>query len=423
MTVNRPWTDVTIERLAESGEGLGFDKSGVVLVPGALPGERVRVQLEKKTRLATAIEWVSTAPDRIEPACAISERCGGCDWLHVPRDVQRETRLDAVRRALPKEARDVEIAFHPAPRELGYRTRARIAWKTTGDRVVLGHRAKGARSVVDADACPVLDPALEGALAPLHAALAKVRGEGEVFLAKGEGGRPVATIRAEKPLDAEGFRSVEWLREQGFAGVELYAPGATAPATSGDARPLLEGADGKPLWIAPEGFAQANESLNSELVRYVVDQSKCDGRKVLELFAGAGNFTVMLAPRAKKVSAVEFDAKAIRALRENVAARGITNVSARECEALDAVVASVREDVVVLDPPRQGAHDVCARLALEPPRRLVYVSCDPATFGRDAGRLLPGMALEALAAFEMFPQTPHVELVGTFVRRTGSVKK
>ena len=409
------WIDVTIERLAESGEGLGFDKGGAILVRGAMPGDRVRVQLAKKSRDAAAIDWVETAAERIVAPCAVAERCGGCTWQHVPDAMQTDARLEALRRSLPRSHREMDIAWHASPSQYGYRTRARIAWKFTAGSVALGHRAAASHAIVDTVECPVLDAVLERALAPLRVALEAIRGEGEVFLAKGRGGAPVATLRARGALSAEGFRQTEWLCSQGFAGVELYAPGASAPATSGDPRPVVRGADGADIVLAPEGFAQANEQLNHELVRTVVERARCDGKKVLELFAGAGNFTVALAPVAKKISAVELDARAVRALQENLAARSIANVSARECPAEVAAATHRSSDIIVLDPPRQGASEVIAALVTDLPRRLVYVSCEPATFSRDAQRLIAaGMRLDSLDAFEMFPQTPHVELVAVF---------
>jgi 23S rRNA (uracil1939-C5)-methyltransferase len=189
---------------------------------------------------------------------------------------------------------------------------------------------------------------------------------------------------------------------------------------SGDPRPIIEGADGEPLLLAPEGFAQAHERLNRVLVSTVVDRARCAGRKVLELFAGAGNFTVALARAAKKVSAVELDGRAVAALRENVARRALHEVSARECTAEEAAASHKSFDVVVMDPPRAGAAGVIEAFSTHAPRRLVYVSCEPATFGRDAGRLLDrGMELESIDAFEMFPQTPHVELVAAFSAKRG----
>lgn len=420
MSNSSSWIDVKIERLAESGEGMGFDEQGAILVRGAMPGDRVRVQLPKRSRTAGSIEWVETSDARLVAPCAVSEKCGGCTWQHVPAEMQADARIEAVRRSLPRLAREIEIEWHPSPIAYGYRTRARIAWKSTARSLSLGHRAAASHDVVDALSCPVLDPALEAALAPLRAALAVIGGEGELFLAKGAGAKPVATIRAKGALSAAGFAQCEWLVSQGFAGVELYAPGASAPATHGDARPVVTGVDGLPIVLAPEGFAQANERLNEQLVNAVVERARCDGKRVLELFAGAGNFTVALARKAKKVSAVELDGRAVRALRDNLTARKIENVAARESAAEEAMSGYKNHDVIVLDPPRQGASEVVAALSDELPRRIVYVSCEPSTFARDAQRLMDkGMRIESLDAFEMFPQTPHVELLGVFSTRGG----
>jgi 23S rRNA (uracil1939-C5)-methyltransferase len=113
---------------------------------------------------------------------------------------------------------------------------------------------------------------------------------------------------------------------------------------------------------------------------------------------------------------VESDVRAVAALRENVAARALANVTAT-CGDAEAALAGARTDVVVLDPPRTGARAVCEALAARTPRRVVYVSCDAPTLGRDVGMLMHGMELVALDAFEMFPQTPHLEVVATLVRR------
>lgn len=415
------WIDVSIEGLAESGEGLGFEPSGVVLVRGAMPGDRVRVRLAKKSRIADQVEWVETSADRIVPPCGVADRCGGCTWQHVPQAQQATARLDAIRRALPKPLREMDIAWNASPQAYGYRTRARIAWKTSGGKLFLGHRAASSNDVVDTSECPVLAPELDAALDPLRAALVRVGGSGEVFLALGKDRRPVATLHPNEKISADGFAASLGLVGLGFAGVELYAPGATAPAVDGDPRPVVAGVDGAPLVLAPEGFAQAHETLNQELAQTVVARARCDAKKVLELFAGAGNFTVALARKAKKVSAVELDARAVKALQDNLAARSIDNVAARTSPAEDAARSHRNWDVIVLDPPRQGAPEVMAALVEEPPKRVVYVSCDPATFGRDVQRLLAaGMSVESLDAFEMFPQTPHVELVATIVRRGGA---
>jgi 23S rRNA (uracil1939-C5)-methyltransferase len=216
--------------------------------------------------------------------------------------------------------------------------------------------------------------------------------------------------------DARGFAVVEDLVRAGFAGAALWAPGATAPARAGDPRPVVRAGDGAPSVLALEGFAQANESLNPSLARYVLAQAKCEDKSVLELFAGAGNFSVLLARAARTLAAVESDRGAVEALATNFANRELENATAVHADASEAVDAR-RADVVVLDPPRSGAREVCESLAARAVRRIVYVSCDPATLGRDLGILSRAYEVVALAAFEMFPHTPHVESVATLVQR------
>ncbi|MDP3279351.1 MAG: RsmD family RNA methyltransferase [Deltaproteobacteria bacterium] len=414
--------DVEVQDLADSGEGLARHAGSLLLVPGALPGERVRVSVEGRAKHVAVVEWLERSPERIEPKCAVAGRCGGCDWQHVSLAMQRGVHRDAVRRSLPPALRGVEMTeeLEPLESELSgfrYRTRARLAWSMQGGELQLGHRARGSRDVVDTRECVVLHAILERALIDLARELPTVSDKGELFLALGADQKPVASLRPEGKLLAGGFAAHDRLVAAGFAGAELYAPGASVPNRAGDPRPCVLASDGAPLWLAPEGFAQAHEGLNGALGAYVAEQAQCEGRKVLELFAGAGNLTVLLARRAKKVRAVELDRLATLALQGNVAARGLRNVSV-QCEGAERVVTEgFREEVVVLDPPRTGAREVCEIINKTPPRTLVYVSCDPPTFGRDAGILSASMELVSLRTFEMFPQTVHVEVVGTFVRR------
>jgi 23S rRNA (uracil1939-C5)-methyltransferase len=407
---------ITIEALARSGEGLARVGGRTVLVPGTLPGERVRVRLPVASGTAALLAVESASPLRRVPPCAIVEQCGGCTWQHVPAELQRESRLEHLRRALPPHARGMAVECVPAPEAYGYRTRARLAWSTRRGRIELGFRARASHEVVDVARCVVLAPALEAALGPLREALASLGPRGEVGIALGDGARPVANLRPEAMPDAAGYAVPEALVARGFVGAALWPPGASAATVAGDPRPVVRGGDGRPLWLAPEGFAQANEALNANLAARVAADARPAGAVVLELYAGAGNFTVLLAREAKRVVAVEADRPASTALAANLAARGLENVTVVTEDAAR-VAAERRADVVVLDPPRTGARETCEALARRPPARLVYVSCDPPTLGRDLATLDPSMELVSLAAFEMFPQTPHLEVVAALRRR------
>ena len=305
------------------------------------------------------------------------------------------------------------MAYHPSPGPFGWRTRARLAWESDRAGVRLGHRARRSRAVVPTLVCPVLVPALEAALPAVVEALSRIVGAGEVSLALGRGGAPVASIHvARGALDPRAYTLCEALVAGGFAGAALWAPEATIPFVKGNPHPVTVGGDREPLTLGLDGFAQAHGTLNLALADAVVAGARAEGKKVLELYAGAGNFTVALARWAASVVAVESEPGAARALRENLRARSLENVTVRDEPAERC--AGVRADVVVLDPPRTGAREVCEALAAKPlAKTVVYVSCDPPTLGRDLGALLARYEVRSLAAFEMFPHTGHVEVVAT----------
>jgi 23S rRNA (uracil1939-C5)-methyltransferase len=205
-----------------------------------------------------------------------------------------------------------------------------------------------------------------------------------------------------------------------LAGAALTLPNATRPATIGDPTPWMNAADGEPLRLAPGGFGQADEAMNALLARHVADLASRDAvhGKWVELYAGAGNLTVLLA-RAHagtgELLTVESSRAACEAARANLTARSL---GARVVEAdADSYTWSPATKLVVLDPPRAGARAVSERLAVSRVARVVYVSCDPATLGRDLALLAPAFDLRSITTFEMFPQTSHVEVVVDLVRR------
>lgn len=415
---------VQVDALSPSGEGLGRVDGKSVKVAGALPGERVRAVVHKDNARLVTIETAS--PDRVEPRCSLHGECGGCAWQHASPSLQRSLRVERIRRALPPALREIEIGYVPAPQSYRYRTRARIGWVVRKGVVLLGHRARSSDEVVDAKECPVLDERLESALEPLREVLAAVGAEGEVSLALGIGGNPVVSIHPARDVPAGGFGVCAKLVEYGLAGAALWPPGATSPTVEGDPRPVVRGADGEPLILGMDGFAQANEALNIELAATVRRSAEAEGSVVLELYAGAGNFTVLLARDAAKVTAVESDRRAVEALEENLRRRAIENVTIRRGRAEESVDPKrLRADVVVLDPPREGAREVCKMLAQwATVDRVVYVSCNPMSLGADLAELTnahtdQGYEVTSLTAFGMFPQTPHVEVVAELRLTTG----
>jgi 23S rRNA (uracil1939-C5)-methyltransferase len=391
-------TSVEIERLASGGDGVGrLDDGCIIFVPFAAPGDRlrVRVTLRKARHARGEIVGVERAgPARREPRCEVFGRCGGCSWQHLAYEAQLETKrrilIDALER-IGGLSPPGDVRVCASPRELGYRTRARVV--AAGGRV--GFRPARSHELLPIETCPVLAPELDAALARA-ASLGPARGEGgdavEVELAVGSDG----TVRIAPARGA--------------------SPGAGEPAAE-----LAVGEDR--LRISAGVFAQANASLLAPL-RAAVLRAVGDGSGVAELFCGAGLFTLGLARRFERVLAVEANTRATRDLAFNLERAG--NVGGVEILTLAVEralprVAAFAPDVVVLDPPRTGLErPVRDRLGGLGAGRIVYVSCDPATLARDLRVLCDtGYSLVHLEAFDLFPQTHHVESLAVLERGGG----
>lgn len=402
--------------IVQSGEAVLETEQGAVFVRGALRGERVVVSLDAKAkrplrgRLVTVLE---AAPERVVPPCPHVERCGGCPLMHASRAEQRTLKLGFLAIALKKAGvpAELELKHTFADQVLAYRRRARLAVK--GGRVpLLGYRRERSHDLIDVDSCSVLHPRLAAALTQLRSEFAPhVAGEGELSLALGQRGGPVLVARLRDAQARALYAACEQLHGQGhFEGIALYAAGASMPASFGDAREWSLGSDDQPLEGSLGGFSQAHAEVNRALVARVQALCAPAGLKLLELFAGHGNFTVALAGAAGEYTALEQDRAAVSALRKNLEQRAL-KAKVVEGDALQYAIPN-NLDVALLDPPRAGAPGLLARLAQKKVKRVVYVSCDPQTLARDLGELLPlGYRLTWAEAFEMFPQTADLECV------------
>ncbi|MBX3233272.1 MAG: class I SAM-dependent RNA methyltransferase [Labilithrix sp.] len=414
--------DLEIVELTPGGEGVGHVAIGgerrAVFVPGVARGEHVRVEIDPRSRPARGVLLQVLAPssERAAPACAFVDRCGGCDWMHLTIDAQRAEHASIVEKLL-----GVAVGSHPAPRTIGYRTRARVHVEATKrGAIVAGMYARKSHEPAAVATCIVLDPALDRARLALAELLAGARGRGEASLALGAERRPVIELRWRGELAAATFGRLERAVANGeIAGASVYAGEVKVPAKIGDPTPIVTGADGAPLRLAPGGFAQANDEANAELARRVAELAG-DAAPAVELYAGAGNLTVMLAP-GRELVAVESNEDACAAARDNLAARGLSAKVKVVAGDAAAFVLPKATRLLVLDPPREGARDVCAAIAAGKTKlsRIVYVSCDPPTLARDVKLLVAaGWSLVTAETFEMFPHTSHVETVALLERRS-----
>jgi 23S rRNA (uracil1939-C5)-methyltransferase len=269
---------------------------------------------------------------------------------------------------------------------------------------------------VDAERCPVLDPALEPSLAQLRTLLAGSRGHGEAHTALGRERRPVLELRWRGELSPNVFATAPKSVERGdWAGMCLWPEGASTPIRVGDPQPQMVAADDLPLVMPSGGFGQASQEAARTLAsRAAALVGRVPGRLV-ELFAGSGTLSVMLAGLGESFVAVEQHEGAAACLRQNLAQRG-AKANVRVVDAAAYRIPSPTH-TVVLDPPRGGAKEVSDGIVATRPKRVLYVSCNPATLARDLATLEQGgYRLTKLELFELFPQTSHVELMAMLER-------
>ncbi len=290
------------------------------------------------------------------------------------------------------------------------------------ERFELGFLQVRSRSRVDVQRCLVLHPALDAAVARLRTVAAVLPPEGEV-LGLTDGVHVVLGLPGVRP-EPQTLHALEGLLDDVLVGVELRAHRRVARV--GTTELELDGGGGLvPMRASAFVFTQPQAKGNAALVRHTMLAAAPDGRRVLELFAGAGNFTRALAKTAQRVWASDTDREAVELLRKTAKLHGLPiNAKRQNAERLlpKLAAADVQYDVVVLDPPRAGLGQEATRALCKVAReRFVYVSCDPATLARDlAVAVEHGFDVRDVTVFDSMPMTPEIEVVATLVRRGGT---
>jgi tRNA/tmRNA/rRNA uracil-C5-methylase (TrmA/RlmC/RlmD family) len=405
--------DLEVGAIAAGGGCVGRAPDGrVVFVRHALPGERVRALVTASTSSflrADAVEILAASPDRVEPPCphAGPGRCGGCDFQHVAPDAQRRLKAFRVAEQLGRLAgvqRGVEVEAVPGDHDgLGWRTRVRVAVDHDGRPGFRRHRSHRLEHV---DRCPVATAAVtaSGVLA------ARWSGAAELEVATGTGVGPSASgaLVTVTPRGRTRVAVPDVAARVVLRGAGRRPPGSVTAVVRGRGYRISAGV----FWQVHTGAA---ELLLDTVLSFA---GTGVGDAVVDLYAGAGLFAVPLADAAGpkgSVLAVERDGRACADARHNGNGMPALRVL-QKAVTPDLVTREIgRPRVLVLDPAREGAGTgVMAAFTAHGPTldRLVYVSCDPASFSRDARVLLDaGWDLAALRAFDIFPMTEHVELV------------
>ena len=424
--------ELAIEKPAAGGRMIARHHGQVVLVRGAIPGERVRAWIERaEKRLAYAVTRDVIDPSVDRRAGGADPLCGGALYSHIRYERQLTIKSEVIRDAFARLGRyplehAVPVAGSP---EVAYRMRARF--HVHAGRA--GFYREGTHQLCDAAPTRQLGDATVAAVTSLAAALERDAPEALTSISITE--NIAATERAAHlefaagaPIDATTLD--RYLEPLGLRGLSARGASAGDPVTAGvpmvtDPLATVTGREngGKVLQRSAESFFQGNRYLLSALVTAVIDAVPDDG-EVLDLYAGVGLFSVALASAGRsEVTAVEGDRASGADLREN--ARPFAPRLAVRVQRVEDYLASrrgQRTGTVLIDPPRTGlSKEATDGLVRCTPVRVVYVSCDPATLARDARKLIDaGYLLDSVRAFDLFPNTPHVEALAVFTRASAT---
>ncbi|MBW0237290.1 23S rRNA (uracil(1939)-C(5))-methyltransferase RlmD [Pseudomonas taetrolens] len=419
---------LNIERLANDGRGIAFLEGRTWFVSGALAGEEVEARVlgaHGKIVEARAERVFKASEIRRAAPCAHAGKCGGCSVQHLPHEEQLALKQRMLAEQLMRVA-GVEPEAWAAPLsgpEFGYRRRARIAvrWDAKAKRLDVGFRAAGSQDIVAIDHCLVLVQALQPIMTGLPAMLrqlSKPQALGHVELFSGSA--IAVLLRHMAPLNDADMQVL-----QDFClthSAQLWLHGESEPQPVDLSQTLGYRLQSWDLELAyrPGDFVQVNAGVNEAMVAQALEwlAPQADER-ILDLFCGLGNFALPLARQVREVVAVEGVATMVERAAQNAVSNSLHNASFVQADLsqplVDAAWAKEGFSAVLLDPPRDGAFEIVRKLSGLGAKRLVYVSCNPATLARDTVELMKqGYRLKRAGILDMFPQTAHVEAMALF---------
>lgn len=399
--------ELRLEKMAHGGEALGFHEGKAIFVTGGIAGERVRVEVEEEHRSwarARLVEVLEPSPYRTEPLCPYFGRCGGCQWQHIDYQAQLRFKREILAEQLARIGgfETQVLPTIPSPWPWHYRNSVRFRIAPEGG---LAFQALRTNELVIIEECYILHPlveevleALEMELPPLVSLKVKVGVRtGQQLLILETAGKETPELSTELPISC------------------VLIPPSGPPVVMAGNDFIQEEVAGKLFRISAMSFFQANTPQAEKMVELVEEFMALEGGEtLLDGYCGVGLFGLALAEKVAKVIGVEENPFAVNDALLNAEAQGVTNAVFIQ-DRMERALKQLKEkvDLAVVDPPRTGME----REALEgllrfKPRKIVYVSCDPATLARDLAFLAKGgYELEKVQPVDMFPQTFHIESI------------
>lgn len=430
-----PWyvgamiSQVKIESIAFGGYGVARADGKVLFVPYTVTGDEVLIEaaLEKKRySMGKLIRVVEPSLWRIDPVCPYFGRCGGCQWQHIDPSVHAEMKHKILIETLKRLGKldpmpPVDVA--PAPKPYGYRVRVQLKVREK----TLGYYQEGSHRIVDISYCPIAHPLVNRIISILRDQREHFSNVEEIEINVSPQEEKGVLVFHPHSCDQRLERFVrQFLQDQpvlkgiaisgkrGWISIGNPSLSFTFPFPEEEKERILS------FQISPGSFSQVNPEQNEKLIQTVAEfSSTIKAERVLDLYAGAGNFSLPLALHAGEVWGIEENRAAIKDGKFNAERNGIRNAYFIQ-GAVEKVLKNWnkgRPDQIILDPPRAGCKKIVDLMAGLKPKIIVYVSCEPTTFARDL-RLFTekGYSVERVRLIDMFPQTFHMEVVGLLTR-------
>lgn len=425
-----------IESLDHEARGIARQDGKTIFVDGALPGETVEYasfRRKPKYELAQLVRVIRESPARVQPRCPHYNICGGCAMQHMDPSAQLATKQRVLEDSLWHIGRVRPESILPPTQGAawGYRHRARLAVRKIPDRgMLVGFHEKRSSYIADMQTCAVLPPHVSALLMPmreLFGSLSIADRLPQAEIAVGEHCTALVlrilqslTANDEKLIRrfADAHEIVIYLQPKGPDSVYRFHP-LPGPRLSYTLPEF-----GLELDFRPTDFTQVNHAANRVLVRRALRLlDPRPGERVADMFCGLGNFTLPIARLGAKVTGIEGSAGLVQRGRESARANGLDHLVdfgvANLFECTEASIAALGDfDKMLIDPPREGAIELVKALGERAPKRIVYVSCNPATLARDAAVLVSvkGYRFVSAGIVNMFPHTAHVESIAVFER-------
>ena len=400
------------EAPAYGGIAIGKWNEKVVMIRGALPGETVEavIEEEKKDYCTASVRAVlSASSDRVGPECVPFGQCGGCTLQYVSHKGQIALKGQILRDCLKRIAKMEPAISEPIAHDSPWGYRFRGQFKTAGGKI--GFYRERSREVADIERCPLMTDEVNAFYRKVRELLKDPKpfqAVGEIHISYGNSALALIKTISGGNGKTEHNLLAGMLLEAGFSGVFVEDKGKRV-SRYGKHYTTFD-LNGMSYTASPMSFFQSHWRLNRTVVQFIKDSLQpLGGKRVLDLYSGAGNFSLPLAPDAADVIAVEENPYAIEDGTRNAKINAVAN-----CRFIRSVAerADIKEDiqVLILDPPRLGLSNRVVEKTLSlSPERIVYISCNPSTLSRDLKKLAAKYDIESVRTIDFFPQTYHIE--------------